>query len=87
VLVALLAVHLADMGAFLATPVLGPLIGESAELPPSLAGLPTAIVSAGTLVSGPRTGALILRYGRYDAGRLHRLVTCSGPRRAAADVR
>jgi hypothetical protein len=64
--------------------VLGSLIGKTAALPPSLAGLLTAIVSAGTLVSGPLTDALVLRYG---AGRLHRLVTCTGPRRAAADVR
>jgi predicted MFS family arabinose efflux permease len=63
VLVALLAVHLAGMGAFLAVPVLAPLIGASAGLPPSLAGLHTSIVYAGTLVSGPLTGALILRYG------------------------
>lgn len=63
VLAALLAVHLAGMGAFLAVPVLAPLIGASAGLPPSLAGLHTSIVYAGTLVSGPLTGALILRYG------------------------
>ncbi|WP_439579021.1 MFS transporter [Elioraea sp.] len=63
VLLALLAVHLAGMGAFLAVPVLAPLIGASAGLPPSLAGLHTSIVYAGTLVSGPLTGALILRYG------------------------
>lgn len=63
VLAALLAVHLAGMGAFLAVPVLAPLIGASAGLPPSLAGLHTSIVYAGTLASGPLTGTLILRYG------------------------
>jgi predicted MFS family arabinose efflux permease len=63
VLLALLAVHLAGMGAFLVVPVLAPLIGASAGLPPSLAGLHTSIVYAGTLASGPLTGALIARYG------------------------
>ena len=63
VLAALLAAHLAGMGAFLAVPVLAPLIGASAGLPPSLAGLHTSLVYAGTLLSGPLTGALILRHG------------------------
>jgi MFS family permease len=63
VLLALLATHLAGMGAFLAVPVLAPLIGAASGLPPSLAGLHTSLVYGGTLVSGPLTGALIARYG------------------------
>lgn len=63
VLAALLATHLAGMGAFLAVPVLAPLIGASTGLPPSLAGLHTSLVYAGTLASAPLTGALIARYG------------------------
>lgn len=62
-LIALLAAHLAGMGALLAVPVLAPLIGPAAGLPPALAGLHTSIVYAGTLLSGPLTGVLILRHG------------------------
>ncbi len=63
VLIALLAAHLAGMGAFLTVPVLAPAIGQEIGLSPSLAGFHTALVYAGALVSGPLTGPLIRRFG------------------------
>jgi MFS family permease len=63
VMFALLATHLAGMGAFLTVPVLAPLIAAETGLPASLAGLHTALVYAGALASGPATGALVGRYG------------------------
>ena len=62
-MLALLATHLAGMGAFLTVPVLAPAIAADTGLPASLAGLHTALVYAGALVSGPLTGPLIQRYG------------------------
>lgn len=63
VMVALLGVHLAGMGAFLTLPVLAPLIARELDLPPSLVGLHTGLVYAGALVSGPFTGLLLRRHG------------------------
>lgn len=63
ILLALLAVHLAGMGAFLAVPVLAPAIAQETGLPASLAGLHTALVYAGTLLTGPLTAPLERRYG------------------------
>jgi MFS family permease len=62
-MLALLAAHLAGMGAFLTVPVLAPAIAAETGLPASLAGLHTALVYAGALVTGPLTGALIRRHG------------------------
>ncbi len=63
VMLALLGVHLAGMGAFLTVPVLSPAISAETGLPASLAGVHTALVYGGALVSGPATAALIRRYG------------------------
>jgi MFS family permease len=62
-MLALLAAHLAGMGAFLTVPVLAPAIAAETGLPASLAGLHTALVYAGALVTGPLTGALVRRHG------------------------
>jgi MFS family permease len=62
-MLALLATHVAGMGAFLTVPVLAPAIAAEAGLPASLVGLHTALVYAGALVSGPLTGPLIRRHG------------------------
>ncbi|WP_270939344.1 MFS transporter, partial [Falsiroseomonas oryzae] len=62
-MLALLAAHLAGMGAFLTVPVLAPAIAAETGLPASLAGLHTALVYAGALVTGPLTGPLIRRHG------------------------
>jgi MFS family permease len=62
-MLALLAAHLAGMGAFLTVPVLAPPIAAETGLAVSLAGLHTALVYAGALVSGPMTGPLIRRFG------------------------
>lgn len=60
---ALLGVHLAGMGVFLAVPVLAPAIAIEAGIPAALTGVHTALVYAGALVSGPMTGAFIHRFG------------------------
>lgn len=62
-MLALLAAHLAGMGAFLTVPVLAPAIAAETGLPASLAGLHTALVYAGALLTGPLTGPLIHRHG------------------------
>lgn len=62
-MLALLATHAAGMGAFLTVPVLAPAIAAETGLAASLAGLHTALVYAGTLVSSPLTGPLIQRFG------------------------
>jgi MFS family permease len=62
-MVALLAAHLAGMGAFLTVPVLAPAIAAETGLAASLAGLHTALVYTGALLSGPFTGPLIQRLG------------------------
>ncbi|WP_372616738.1 MFS transporter [Falsiroseomonas sp.] len=62
-MLALLAVHLAGMGGFLTVPVLAPAIAAEIGLPASLAGLHTALVYAGALVTGPLTGPLVRRHG------------------------
>lgn len=63
VTVALMGTHLAGMGAFLALPVLAPLIAAESGLPASLAGVHTALVYAGALLSGPMAQALLRRHG------------------------
>ncbi len=63
VMLALMGTHLAGMGAFLTLPVLAPLIAAETGLPPSLAGLNTALVYAGALVSGPMAQAWLRRHG------------------------
>jgi MFS family permease len=60
---ALLGTHLAGMGVFLAVPVLAPAIAAEAGIPAALAGIHTALVYAGALLSGPLAGAFIHRYG------------------------
>jgi MFS family permease len=60
---ALLAAHLAGMGAFLTVPVLSPAIAAETGLPLSLVGLHTALVYAGALVTGPMTAGLVRRFG------------------------
>jgi MFS family permease len=62
-ILALLAVHLAGMGGFLTVPVLAPAIAAETGLPASLAGLHTALVYAGALLTGPLTGPLVRRHG------------------------
>ncbi|WP_137179639.1 MFS transporter [Roseomonas sp. AR75] len=62
-MLALLSVHLAGMGAFLTVPVLAPAIAAETGLPASLAGFHTALAYAGTLVSAPLTGPLVRRHG------------------------
>jgi MFS family permease len=62
-MLALLGTHLAGMGVFLAVPVLAPAIAAEAGIPAALAGVHTALVYAGALVSGPLAGAFIHRYG------------------------
>ncbi|MGG5822506.1 MFS transporter [Falsiroseomonas sp. HW251] len=62
-MLALLAVHLAGMGAFLTVPVLAPAIAAETGLPASLAGFHTALVYAGTLTTGPLTAPLVRRHG------------------------
>lgn len=62
-MLALLAAHLAGMGAFLTVPVLAPAIAAETGLAASLAGLHTALVYAGALLSGPFTAPLIRRHG------------------------
>ncbi len=63
VMLALLATHLAGMGAFLTVPVLAPAIAAETGLPASLAGFHTALVYGGALLTGPLTAALIRRHG------------------------
>jgi MFS family permease len=60
---ALLATHVAGMGAFLTVPVLAPAIAAETGLPASLAGLNTALCYAGALCTGPLTGPLSRRFG------------------------
>ena len=62
-MLALLAAHLAGMGAFLTVPVLAPAIAAETGLPASLAGFHTALVYGGALLSGPLTGPLVRRHG------------------------
>ena len=62
-MLALLAVHLAGMGAFLTVPVLAPAIAAETGLAASLAGLHTGLVYAGALVTGPFTAPLVRRLG------------------------
>jgi MFS family permease len=62
-MLALLAVHLAGMGAFLTVPVLAPAIGAETGLPASLAGLHTALAYAGALLTAPLTGPMVRRHG------------------------
>ncbi|WP_188967720.1 MFS transporter [Neoroseomonas lacus] len=63
VMLALLGVHLAGMGVFLAVPVLATAIAAEAGIPAALAGIHTGLVYGGALVSGPLAGAFIHRYG------------------------
>jgi len=63
VMLALLGVHLAGMGVFLAVPVLAPAIAAEAGIPAAMAGVHTALVYGGALVSGPLAGAFIRRLG------------------------
>jgi MFS family permease len=62
-MLALLATHLAGMGAFLTVPVLAPAIAAETGLVAGLVGLHTALVYAGALLTGPLTGPLIQRFG------------------------
>jgi MFS family permease len=63
VMLALLGTHLAGMGVFLAVPVLAPAIAAELGIPAALAGVHTALVYGGALLSGPLAGAFIHRYG------------------------
>jgi MFS family permease len=62
-MLALLATHLAGMGAFLTVPVLAPAIAAETGLPLGLVGVHTALVYAGALVTGPMTAGLVRRHG------------------------
>ncbi len=63
VMLALLGTHMAGMGAFLTVPVLATQISGEIGLPASLAGVHTALVYAGALVSGPFTQGFLARFG------------------------
>ncbi|WP_431281799.1 MFS transporter [Humitalea sp. 24SJ18S-53] len=63
VMVALLGVHLAGMGAFLTIPVLAPAIAAETGLAASLTGYNTALVYGGALISGPFTATLLRAWG------------------------
>jgi MFS family permease len=63
VMLALLGTHMAGMGAFLTVPVLATRISAETGLPASLAGVHTALVYAGALVSGPFTQGFLARFG------------------------
>jgi MFS family permease len=77
VMLALLGVHLAGMGVFLAVPVLAPAIAAEAGIPAALAGVHTALVYAGALISGPLAGAFIRRLGGMRVLQLG-LAVCGG---------
>jgi len=77
-MLALLAVHLAGMGAFLTVPVLAPAMESEVGLPASLAGFHTALVYLGALLSGPMTGPLIRRWGAVRLLQICMLVISAG---------
>ena len=52
-MIALLGTHLAGMGVFLTVPVLAPAIAAELGIAASLAGVHTALVYLGAMVSGP----------------------------------
>ena len=62
-MIALLGTHLAGMGVFLTVPVLAPAIAAELGIAASLAGVHTALVYLGAMVSGPLAGAFIHRFG------------------------
>ncbi|WP_426954510.1 MFS transporter [Muricoccus radiodurans] len=63
VMAALLGVYLGGMSTFLCLPVLAPAIAAELGLAPALAGLHTALVYFGGLLSVPFSGALLKRFG------------------------
>ena len=63
VMLALLGTHMAGMGAFLTVPVLATKIAAETGLAASLAGVHTALVYAGALLSGPFTQGFLARFG------------------------
>ena len=63
VMLALLGTHMAGMGAFLTVPVLATSISAETGLPAALAGVHTALVYAGALLSGPFTQGFLSRFG------------------------
>jgi MFS family permease len=63
VMLALLGVHMAGMGAFLTIPVLAPAISAETGLPASLAGFHTAFAYAGAMASGLFSGRWLRRFG------------------------
>ncbi|MEN9499003.1 MAG: hypothetical protein RIS83_822 [Pseudomonadota bacterium] len=63
VMIALLGTHLAGMGVFLTVPVLAPAIAAELGIQSSLAGVHTALVYLGAMISGPVAGAFIRRHG------------------------
>lgn len=77
-MLALLATHLAGMGAFLTVPVLAPAIAAETGLAASLVGLHTALVYAGALLTGPLTGPLIQRFGAVRVLQLGMLLVGAG---------
>jgi len=62
-MIALLWTHLAGMGVFLTVPVLAPAIAAELGIAASLAGVHTALVYLGAMVSGPLAEAFIHRFG------------------------
>ena len=55
-MLALLATHLAGMGAFLTVPVLAPAIADETGIPASLAGIHTALVTPARCSPGRSPG-------------------------------
>lgn len=78
VTLALLGTHLAGMGAFLALPVLAPLIAAETGLPATLAGLNTTLAYAGALVSGPMAQGMLRRHGGIRVCQAAMLVIAAG---------
>jgi MFS family permease len=78
VMIALLGTHLAGMGVFLTVPVLAPEIAAELGIAASLAGVHTALVYLGAMVSGPLAGAFIHRFGGIRVLQVGMLISAFG---------
>ena len=78
VMIALLGTHLAGMGVFLTVPVLAPAIAAELGIAASLAGVHTALVYLGAMVSGPLAGAFIHRFGGIRVLQVGMLISAFG---------
>jgi cyanate permease len=77
-MIALLGTHLAGMGVFLTVPVLAPAIAVELGIAASLAGVHTALVYLGAMVSGPLAGAFIHRFGGIRVLQVGMLISAFG---------